>query len=84
MAEPLPGAPTHRPRQVVFDLHEGTRVLPAGTVRVPLDQPLARLAFQLLDPESDDGLVVWNFWDSILDQGRGAELPVWGEIEADH
>ena len=83
-AEPFPGAPGHRPRQVRWDVHEGTRALPAGTVRVPLDQPLARLAFQLLDPESDDGLVVWNFWDAVVDAGKGTTLPVWAEIEADH
>jgi hypothetical protein len=84
VAEPFPGTAGHRPRQVVWDMHEGVRSLPAGTVRVPLDQPLARVAFQLLDPESDDGLVVWNFWDDVIDRGRGAELPVWGEFEADH
>ena len=83
-AELFPGAPGHRPRQVSWDIHEGPRTLPAGTVRVPMDQPLARIAFQLLDPESDDGLVVWNFWDAVVDKGKGTELPLWAEIEADH
>jgi len=84
LAEPFPGTAGHRPRQVAWDVHEGVRHLPAGTVRVPMDQPLARVAFHLLDPESDDGLVVWNFWDQVVNQGRGAELPLWAEIEADH
>lgn len=44
---------------------------------MPLDQPLARLAFQLLDPEADDGLLVWNFWDAALEGGPGSELPVY-------
>ena len=83
-AELFPGAPGHRPRQVSWDVHEGPRTLPAGTVRVPMDQPLARIAFHLLDPESDDGLVVWNFWDAVIDKGKGTELPLWAEIEADH
>jgi hypothetical protein len=29
-------------------------------------QPLARLAFSLLAPTSDDGLVYWNFLDDDL------------------
>jgi hypothetical protein len=34
--------------------------IPAGTIMVPLNQPLARVAFQLLEPRSDDGLVAWG------------------------
>ncbi len=33
---------------------------PAGTFLVRMNQPLARLAFYLLEPRSDDGLVNWN------------------------
>ncbi|MEL6615144.1 MAG: M14 family metallopeptidase [Bacteroidota bacterium] len=32
---------------------------PANSVWVPMDQPLARLAFMLLEPRSDDGVVNW-------------------------
>jgi len=42
-------------------------VLPAGTVVVPTAQPLGRLAFYLLDPRSDDGLVAWNILDEVLE-----------------
>ena len=35
-------------------------VLPEGTLEVPLDQPLGRFAFTLLEPRSDDGLVNWG------------------------
>jgi hypothetical protein len=31
-------------------------------------QPLGVLAMQLLEPQSDDGLVTWNFFDFYLDQ----------------
>ncbi len=41
--------------------------LPAGTVIVPTAQPLGRLAFYLLDPRSDDGLVTWNILDAALE-----------------
>ena len=38
----------------------------AGTFIVRMNQPLARLAFYLLDPRSDDGLFEWNFFDELL------------------
>jgi hypothetical protein len=34
-------------------------------------QPLANVAAYLLEPESDDGLLVWNFLDRYL-------VPQWG------
>lgn len=34
--------------------------LPAGTIIVPVGQPLGVLVMYLLEPESDDGLVTWD------------------------
>jgi hypothetical protein len=42
---------------------------PAGSWAVPMDQPLARLAFALLAPTSDDGLLTWNVLDEMLAGG---------------
>jgi len=42
---------------------------PAGTFVVRMNQPLARLAFYLLEPRSDDGLFEWNFFDELLEGG---------------
>ena len=39
---------------------------PANTYFVGMDQPLADLAAQLLEPESDGGLVRWNFFDRYI------------------
>ncbi|MEY4634339.1 MAG: hypothetical protein RJA55_137 [Acidobacteriota bacterium] len=39
-----------------------------GALFVPADQPLARLAFYLLEPESDDGFVTWN----VIEEGLAA------------
>jgi hypothetical protein len=50
-----------------------TEMLPAGTAYVPLDQPLGRLAFTLLEPRSDDGLVDWAIVDADIERG---EVPV--------
>jgi zinc carboxypeptidase len=41
--------------------------VPRGAMMIPMDQPLARLAFYLLEPASDDGLTNWNFWDKQLE-----------------
>ena len=38
----------------------------SGTYVVRMNQPLARLAFYLLEPRSDDGLFEWNFFDELL------------------
>jgi hypothetical protein len=35
-----------------------------------MTQPLARLAFYLLEPASDDGLVVWNVLDDQLTDAK--------------
>lgn len=48
----------------------GQATLPAGTFVVRLAQPLGRLAAYLLEPESDDGLFNWNFFDEWLAPGR--------------
>jgi hypothetical protein len=34
-----------------------------------MNQPLSRLAFYLLEPMSDDGLVAWNYLDDQLKDG---------------
>lgn len=47
----------HAPRQETF---------PAGSVRVPFDQPLGMLAAVMLEPESPDSLLQWGFFPEIL------------------
>jgi hypothetical protein len=44
--------------------------VPAGAWVVSMNQPLARLAFYLLAPTSDDGLVTWNFLDDLLKDAK--------------
>jgi hypothetical protein len=43
--------------------------VPAGSVVVPVGQPLGRLVFYLLEPRSDDGFVNWNLYDRIIESG---------------
>lgn len=37
-----------------------------GDYQVTLAQPLANLIFYILEPQSDDGLVTWNFFDDYF------------------
>jgi hypothetical protein len=43
-----------------------TRKFKKGDYIVALDQPLVNLIFYMLEPQSDDGLVTWNFFDETL------------------
>ena len=60
----------HRERTVFGRWVAATVTLPAGTVVVPMNQPLARLVFTLLEPRSDDGVVDWNFVDDAVTKGQ--------------
>ncbi len=61
----------HRLNTLKGELRLETRDFPAGTFFVTTAQPLGRLVAYLLEPESDDGLFVWNFFDRYL-------APQWG------
>lgn len=41
-----------------------------GDFVVDLAQPLGNLAFYLLEPESDDGLTAWNFFDESIEKEK--------------
>jgi murein tripeptide amidase MpaA len=49
----------------------GTVDFPAGSIVVRTAQPLGNVAAYLFEPQSNDGLVVWNFFDRCL-------VPQWG------
>ncbi|WP_448662601.1 M14 family metallopeptidase [Sphingomonas sp. CJ20] len=42
------------------------QVMPAGSIRVPADQPLGLLAAALLEPESQDSFLAWGFFPEML------------------
>ena len=65
----------HRERTVTGDWTPVERAVPAGTLVVPLDQPLGRLVFTLLEPRSDDGIVNWNLVDDHV-EAAGSVYPV--------
>lgn len=53
---------------------EEARKIPAGTVVIRTDQKLGTLASYLLEPQSEDGLATWNFFDAGLTEGK--DFPV--------
>jgi hypothetical protein len=60
---------THRLRTLEGNWQPATADVPAGSYAVAMNQPLARLAFYLLAPTSDDGLVNWNYLDDMVGEG---------------
>ena len=65
----------HRERLVTGDWTPLERLVPAGTLVVPVDQPLGRLVFTLLEPRSDDGIVSWNLVDDAVG-AAGSVYPI--------
>ena len=47
----------------------------AGSALVSTAQPLGTLAVYLLEPQSEDGLATWNFFDDHIAEGQ--EFPVY-------
>ena len=46
------------------------QTIPAGSFVVEMNQPLSRVAFYLLEPESEDGAVAWNVVDKYFGDGK--------------
>lgn len=59
----------HREMRLTGKWHAETRAIPAGSFIVNTSQPLGQLAIYLIEPQSDDGLVTWNYFDSELKPG---------------
>ena len=62
----------HREREVYGQWVPAVLDLPAGTLEVPMTQPLARLVFHLLEPRAPDGVVNWNLVDEALEADAGS------------
>jgi hypothetical protein len=57
---------THKMRTLTGKWEATEQAIPAGSIVVPMGQPLARLAFLLFDPRSADGFMAWNILDPVL------------------
>jgi len=70
-ARPFQG---HREVRLKGHWERGLQAIPARSFIVSTAQPLGTLAVYLLEPESDDGLTDWNFFDSEIQ--KGGRFPV--------
>jgi dipeptidyl aminopeptidase/acylaminoacyl peptidase len=64
----------HHPVTLQATPRAESRLVPAGTVLVKTAQPLGTLAAYLLEPQAEDGLATWNFFDEGLKEGQ--DFPV--------
>jgi hypothetical protein len=62
----LPPREGRVPLAATFVHAPSEQVLPAGSVRVPADQPNGLLAAALLEPESQDSFLAWGFFPEML------------------
>ena len=67
----------HYNTQLSGDYSMAERDFPSGTYYVSTAQPLGAVAVSLLEPESDDGLVYWNYFDRYLAAQWSSEAPVY-------
>ena len=74
---------THKARTLTGAWENTQQALPVGSLIIAMDQPLARLAFILFDPRSEDGLAYWNIMDPVLGTAQaGAVYPVLRSMNA--
>ncbi len=75
----------HYMAQVKGQFIPETRKFKKGDYWIDMAQPLTNLIFYMLEPQSDDGLVNWNFFDEYLkEQGveqNAVEYPVFKYYE---
>jgi hypothetical protein len=62
----------HMPRFNVEPMKE-KRLFHAGSLVVPLGQPLARVAMNLLEPEAPDSFARWGFFNAIFEEKEYGE-----------
>jgi hypothetical protein len=59
--------------RVDTDVVTEARVFPAGSIIIPLAQPLAKVALNLLEPKAPDSFVRWGFFNAIFEEKEYAE-----------
>jgi len=66
------------------EFESSTKNFKKGDYKIDMNQPLANLIFYLLEPQSDDGLATWNFFDEHLKKNgidtQSVEYPVFKQL----
>lgn len=71
--------PGHKTVSLEGEFKPGKVSFKSGDYKVSMEQPLAWLIFYLLEPQSDDGLVFWNYFDKYLEGGK-TDYPIVKEL----
>jgi len=58
------------------DFSKATRKFKKGDFVVDMAQPLSNLIFYMLEPQSDDGFLTWNFFDAYMEKNNISNQPV--------
>jgi hypothetical protein len=66
----------HNMVQVEGDFKSASKRYGKGDYYVDMAQPLTNLIFYMLEPQSDDGLVTWNFFDEYFKSNGVDSKPV--------
>jgi hypothetical protein len=66
----------HMLRDFAIAAKRGAVTLPAGTIIVPIGQPAANVAANLLEPRAPDSMVRWGFLDAIFEQKESPDARV--------
>jgi hypothetical protein len=71
----------HQEARLTVTSGEKQETFPRGSFIITLRQPKAALVFYMLEPESDDGLANWNYFDEslerVLKEGGSPVYPVY-------
>ena len=63
----------HKARTISGSWESAEESVPAGTLVVPVDQPLGRLIVLMLEPRSEDSLAAWN----MMEEALGGQTPAY-------
>jgi hypothetical protein len=70
----------HNMAMVEGEFKKSNKMANQGDFLVDMAQPLTNLIFYLLEPQSDDGLVTWNFFDEYFEKNgidsKNVEYPI--------
>jgi len=66
----------HNMARVEGEFRAATRTAQKGDFIIDMAQPLTNLIFYTLEPQSDDGLVTWNFFDEYFEKNEVNEKNV--------
>jgi hypothetical protein len=81
--KPAPFEGRHLLADVTQSRENASMDFAAGAVVVPLDQPLANVAANLLEPQASDSLLRWGFLDAIFEQKESPDARVAEKLARD-